>query len=81
MADEKMNEKTKRQVPMLSSIRFRVMCTVGAAVFITLIAIILVVTIPVRRELEKVNSNYLFMTTQMYGQPLLSGSWQKRIHG
>ena len=70
MSYEKMKEKAKRQVPMHRSIRFRVMCTMGVAVFVTLIAIILVVTIPVRNELEKVNSNYLFMTAQMYGQRL-----------
>ena len=67
---EEMNKKTTRAVPMHRSIRFRVMCTMGFAVFVTLISIILVVTIPVRKELEKVNSNYLFMTAQMYGQRL-----------
>ena len=63
-------KRKKRPVPLLSSIRFRVMLTVGAAVFATLIAIILVVTIPVRDELEEVNANYLFMTAQMYGKKL-----------
>ncbi len=69
MAEEK-NKRTTRAVPMHRSIRFRVMCTMGFAVFVTLVSIILVVTIPVRKELEKVNSNYLFMTAQMYGQRL-----------
>ena len=70
MADGTMTEKTKRQVPMRASIRFRVMCTVGIAVFVAVVTVLLVVTIPVRNELEKVNGNYLFMTAQMYGQRL-----------
>ena len=44
------------------------MSTVGIAVFIAVTAILLVVTIPVRKELLSVNSDYLYMTAQMYGQ-------------
>ena len=60
----------KKKVPVLSSIRFRVMFTVGIAVFIAVLSILLVVTIPVRKELNSVNSEYLYMTTVMYGKKL-----------
>ena len=63
------NTKNNR-VPLLSSIRFRVMFTVGIAVFIAVTAVLLVVTLPVRSELNAVNSEYLYMTTVLYGQKL-----------
>lgn len=68
MARNENKVKSSRAVPMHASIRFRVMSTVGIAVFIAVTAILLVVTIPVRKELLSVNSDYLYMTAQMYGQ-------------
>ncbi|QFJ54144.1 methyl-accepting chemotaxis protein [Pseudobutyrivibrio xylanivorans] len=68
MARNENKVKSSRTVPMHASIRFRVMSTVGIAVFIAVTAILLVVTIPVRKELLSVNSDYLYMTAQMYGQ-------------
>ena len=59
-----------RRIPVFSSIRFRIMSTIGIAVFIAVISILLVVTIPVRGELDSVNTNYLYMTTVLYGQKL-----------
>ena len=63
-------DNKQRKIPVLSSIRFRIMSTIGIAVFIAVISILLVVTIPVRSELDSVNTNYLYMTTVLYGQKL-----------
>ena len=62
----------ERRVPILSSIRFRIMFTLGIAIFIAVTSILLVVTVPVRGELDSVNTNYLYMTTVLYGQKLES---------
>ncbi len=62
--------RQEHQVPLLSSIRFRIDYTVGIAVFVAVVSILLVVTIPVRKELKAVNSSYLYMTTTLYGQKL-----------
>ncbi|WP_051656442.1 methyl-accepting chemotaxis protein [Butyrivibrio sp. AE3004] len=70
MTENVSNQTKNRQVPIFASIGFRIMCTIGGAVFATVVAILIVVTIPVRQELEKVNSNYLFMTAQLYGARL-----------
>ena len=63
-------DNKQKKIPVLSSIRFRIMSTIGIAVFIAVISILLVVTIPVRSELDSVNTNYLYMTTVLYGQKL-----------
>ncbi|MBR1693139.1 MAG: methyl-accepting chemotaxis protein [Lachnospiraceae bacterium] len=65
----KKNRKA-RAVPVLSSIRFRIMFTIGIAVFIAVLSVLLVVTIPVRGELDSVNTAYLYNQTLLYGQKL-----------
>lgn len=62
--------KKQRAVPVLSSIRFRIMFTIGIAVFIAVVSVLLVVTIPVRGELDSVNTDYLYNQTLLYGQKL-----------
>ena len=66
------SEKTarKRPVPLLSSIRSRIMFTVGTAVFIAVVSVLFVVTVPVRGELDRVNTSYLYNQTLLYGQKL-----------
>lgn len=63
-------KRAARRVPVLFSIRFRIMSTLGIAIFIAVASILLVVTIPVRGELTDVNTDYLYMTTVLYGQKL-----------
>lgn len=60
----------KRRVPLLLSIRFRIMFTIGVAVFIAVASVLYVVTLPVREELEAVNTDYLYNQTWLYGQKL-----------
>ena len=62
--------KKHRAVPVLASIRFRIMFTIGIAVFIAVVSVLLVVTIPVRGELDSVNTDYLYNQTLLYGQKL-----------
>ena len=62
--------KKRRAVPVLASIRFRIMFTIGIAVFIAVVSVLLVVTIPVRGELDSVNTDYLYNQTLLYGQKL-----------
>ena len=62
--------KRAKRVPMLSSIRFRIMSAIGIAVFIAVLSVLLVVTIPVRGELDSVNTDYLYNQTLLYGQKL-----------
>ena len=63
-------ERKHRRVPIFSSIRFRIMFTIGIAVFIAVLSVLLVVTIPVRGELDSVNTSYLYNQTLLYGQKL-----------
>ena len=60
----------KRRIPLFSSIRFRIMSTIGIAVFIAVAAVLIVVTVPVRGELDAVNTEYLYNQTFLYGQKL-----------
>ena len=46
------------------------MFTIGIAVFIAVVSVLLVVTIPVRGELDSVNTDYLYNQTLLYGQKL-----------
>ncbi|MBR1391608.1 MAG: methyl-accepting chemotaxis protein [Lachnospiraceae bacterium] len=67
---DQISRKTRGSVPLFSSIRFRIMFTIGIAVFIAVLSVLLVVTIPVRKELDAVNTDYLYNQTLLYGQKL-----------
>ena len=67
---ERKKSKSNKRVPLLSSVRFRIMSTIGIAVFIAVLSVLLVVTIPVRGEIDSVNTDYLFNQTLLYGQKL-----------
>ena len=62
----------RKKVAILSSIQSHVMAIVGFPILIAVVAILLVVTLPVRSELKEVNQEFLYMTTVSYGQRLES---------
>lgn len=68
--NQRKSDKALKRVPVLSSIRFRIMFTIGIAVFIAVASVLLVVTLPVREELVLVNTDYLYNQTLLYGQKL-----------